>query len=47
MHMLLRGSLAQRLRIGSGLVLFAFATTHLRNHTLGLVDLKTMHEVET
>jgi adenylate cyclase len=47
MHILLRGSLAQRLRIGSGLVLFAFATTHLRNHTLGLVDLKTMHEVET
>jgi adenylate cyclase len=46
MHILLRGSLAQRLRIASGLVLFAFATTHFLNHTLGLVDLKTMHEVE-
>src|SRR5262245_65426097 len=46
MHTLLRGSLAQRLRIASGLVLFAFASTHFLNHALGLVDLKTMHEVE-
>src|SRR5215467_8999726 len=46
MHILLRGSLAQRLRIASGLMLFAFATTHFLNHALGLVDLKTMHEVE-
>jgi adenylate cyclase len=27
-------------------LLFAFATTHFLNHALGLVDLKTMHEVE-
>src|SRR5262245_39380570 len=46
MHILLRGSLTQRLRIASGLVLFAFATTHFLNPALGLVDLKTMHEVE-
>ena len=37
MHILLRGSLAQRLRIASGLVLFIFAATHLLNHALGLV----------
>ena len=46
MHILLRGSLTQRLRIASGLVLFTFATTHFLNHALGLVDLETMHEVE-
>ena len=46
MHILLRGSLAQRLRIASGLVLFTFATTHFLNHALGLVDLNAMHEVE-
>ncbi|KMO24641.1 guanylate cyclase [Methylobacterium indicum] len=39
-----RGSLAQRLRLISGLVLFAFAGTHFANHALGLVGLETMME---
>jgi adenylate cyclase len=47
MHILLRGDLAQRLRIASGLVLFTFATTHFLNTALGLVDLQTMHEVDS
>jgi adenylate cyclase len=46
MHILLRGSLTQRLRITSGLVLFTFATTHFLNHAVGLVDLEAMHEVQ-
>jgi len=46
MHVLLRGSLTQRLRIASGLILFAFATTHFLNHALGLVSLDLMHEVQ-
>jgi adenylate cyclase len=46
MHILLRGGIAQRLRIATGLILFAFATTHFLNHAVGLVDLETMHEVQ-
>jgi len=33
---------AQRLRLATGLVLFAFAATHLLNHALGLVSLQAM-----
>ncbi|BCM86563.1 adenylate/guanylate cyclase domain-containing protein [Methylobacterium indicum] len=40
-----RGSPAQRLRLISGLVLFAFAGTHFANHALGLVGLDTMMDV--
>ena len=40
-----RGSLAQRLRLVSGLVLFVFAGTHFANHALGLVGLDTMMDV--
>ncbi|WP_048447538.1 adenylate/guanylate cyclase domain-containing protein [Methylobacterium variabile] len=40
-----RGSTAQRLRLVSGLVLFAFAATHFANHALGLVGLETMVDV--
>ena len=40
------GSLAQRLRIASGLILFTFAATHFLNNAVGLVDLETMHEVQ-
>ena len=43
MHVLLRGDDAQRLRIASGLVLFAFATTHFLNHALGLINIELMH----
>ena len=46
MHILLRGSLTQRLRIASGLVLFSFAATHFLNHAVGLADLETIHEVQ-
>lgn len=42
MHILLRGDLAQRLRLISGLVLFAFALTHFFNHALGLISLDAM-----
>ena len=37
MHILLRGGIAQRLRIATGLILFTFATTHFLNHAVGLV----------
>jgi adenylate cyclase len=43
---LLRGSLAQRLRILSGLILFAFVLTHLLNHALGLVSIEAMETVQ-
>ena len=46
MHILLRGDFAQRLRIGSGLILFAFAGTHFLNTAIGLVSLDAMHEVQ-
>ena len=38
-----RGSVPQRIRLGSGLILFAFATTHFLNHALGLVSLDAMN----
>ena len=40
MHVLWRGSVSQRTRLVSGLVLFAFAATHFLNHALGLVGLR-------
>jgi adenylate cyclase len=43
---LLLGSLAQKARIGSGLVLFAFALSHFLNHALGLVSVEAMHEMQ-
>src|SRR5262249_39497726 len=46
MHVYLRGSLQQKLRLVSGFVLFAFATTHFLNHALGLVSLEAMHEAQ-
>ncbi len=42
MHVLWRGSLLQRLRLVSGLLLFAFAATHFLNHALGLISLDAM-----
>ena len=38
----LQGNLPQRLRLWSGLVLMAFATTHLANHAVGLISLEAM-----
>ncbi len=46
MHIYLRGSLQQKLRLISGLVLFAFAAAHFLNHALGLVSLELMHDVQ-
>jgi ferredoxin len=46
MHVLLRGSIEQRLRLASGLVLFSFAATHFTNHALGLVSLEVMHQMQ-
>ncbi|MDX2259311.1 MAG: adenylate/guanylate cyclase domain-containing protein [Hyphomicrobiaceae bacterium] len=42
MHVLLRGDLTQRLRLASGLVLFAFVLTHFVNHALGLIGVDAM-----
>lgn len=42
MNRLLSGSLTQRLRIASGLILFAFAGAHFLNVALGLVGLELM-----
>ena len=39
------GELVHQLRIGSGLVLFTFVTTHLLNHALGLVSIDVMEVV--
>ena len=46
MNVLLRGDTLQRIRITSGLILFAFAATHFLNHALGLIHLETMHEFQ-
>ena len=46
MPVLLRGDLHQRLRLASGLVLFAFAGAHFVNHALGLVSLEAMHQMQ-
>jgi adenylate cyclase len=46
MNALLRGDTLQRIRIASGLILFAFAATHFLNHALGLIHLETMHEFQ-
>ena len=40
------GSLRQRLRLASGLVLFAFALTHFLNHAVGIVSLGAMEAVQ-
>src|SRR5258707_14783844 len=47
MHVLARGDLLQRMRLASGLVLFAFAATHFFNHALGLVSLEAMLEMQS
>ncbi len=36
----------QRVRLASGLVLFAFAAAHFLNHAAGLISLEVMHEVQ-
>jgi adenylate cyclase len=46
MHVYLRGDRLQKIRLASGLVLFAFAGTHVLNHAVGLIGLEAMHEVQ-
>jgi adenylate cyclase len=46
MHIYLRGNKQQRLRLMSGLVLFAFAAAHFLNHAVGLIGLEAMHIVQ-
>ncbi len=46
MEILQRGDVLQKLRLGSGLILFSFALTHFLNHALGLVHLETMHDFQ-
>ena len=42
---LLSGTLAQRTRLISGLILFAFAATHFLNHAVGLIGVEEMEAV--
>jgi adenylate cyclase len=46
MHILWRGDVLQRLRLASGLILFAFVLTHFLNHALGLFSLDWMQNVQ-
>jgi adenylate cyclase len=45
LHRRLRGT-SHRLRLWTGLILFAFAATHLLNHALGLVSFEAMQTVQ-
>ena len=46
MHVLWRGDILQKLRLVSGLILFAFAATHFLNHALGLASVDLMQSVQ-
>jgi adenylate cyclase len=46
MHILWRGDILQKLRLVSGLILFAFVLTHFLNHALGLFSVDWMQEVQ-
>src|SRR5262245_33454380 len=46
MHVLWRGDIQQRLRLISGLILFAFALTHFLTPALGLSSGGLMHDVQ-
>lgn len=46
-HVLLRGSLAQRLRLFAGLILLLFVVTHFANHAAGLFGLEAMERMQT
>lgn len=47
MRVLDGGSVAQRLRLISGLILFAFALTHFLNLAVGLVSIEAMNQVQS
>lgn len=46
MHVLSRGDTLQKLRLGSGIILFVFAATHFLNTAIGLVSLEQMDQVD-
>lgn len=46
MNVLWRGDILQKLRLVSGLILFAFAATHFLNHALGLASVELMQSVQ-
>jgi adenylate cyclase len=46
MRLLWSGTVSSRLRLWSGLILFAFVATHLINHAVGLWGLEAMSEVQ-
>lgn len=46
MHVLLRGTVLQKLRLASGLVLFVFAATHFLNHAMGLFGVEAMQSFQ-
>lgn len=45
MHILIRGSRAQHVRLVTGLILFVFALTHFLNHAVGLISVEAMNDV--
>jgi len=47
LNVLARGDRLQHIRLASGLVLFAFVSTHLLNHALGIVGIDAMEEFQT
>ncbi|MEL6288385.1 MAG: adenylate/guanylate cyclase domain-containing protein [Pseudomonadota bacterium] len=47
MHILVRGRIDQWLRLVTGLILFAFVTTHFANHALGLISIDAMEWGQT
>ncbi|WP_204112501.1 adenylate/guanylate cyclase domain-containing protein [Shimia biformata] len=46
MHVLFRGSTAQKLRLASGLILFTYVLFHFINHALGLIGVEAMHQFQ-
>ena len=46
MRLLWSGTALERLRLWTGLVLFAFVATHLLNHAVGLWSLEAMTAVQ-
>ncbi len=47
MNMLTNGTLVQKVRLVSGLILFAFVATHFLNHAVGLAGVEAMETVQS
>ena len=46
MHVLVGGSVAQRLRLAAGLILFTYVLFHFLNHAAGLIGVEAMHNFQ-